>query len=438
MILIYSCKKRLNQAEQLYDMLFGERYIVYGDDVDDYVLTERHLILNVEDSYEKLTEKTMKMFQVVSRLFPGKGILKMDDDIIPTISHLKKTMDYFENQNMVYAGNVMTAGEYMSSWHINKVTDKTYNIPMLAKACTYATGPIYYVGPSAIPLLHQLEGMYEDIAVGVALNVHSIYPEHVSLYSNNLSPISYHNHCDTKKIYLELHSRLGNQLFQVASAYGIAKKHNRFLIIVSHRNTYTETFFKDFNIIQPKHLPSMHHYKESDNKQCFQYNDSILSNDNVTIHGYLQTEKYFQDYRQDILSFFKRDMKLLNAYFIHVRRGDYVNNSNYTLDYDTYYQKAIDHLGKNNHYYIVSDDISYCKQYPLFETLQKTFVEDTDINSLYLMSSCTLGGICSNSTFSWWGSYLIENPNKKVIFPSTWMNNGQDNKDVYPENAILL
>jgi hypothetical protein len=425
MILIYSCKERLNQAEQLYDMLFGERYIVYGDAVDDYVLTERHLILNVGD--ENVTEKTMKMFQVVSRLFPGKGILKMDDDIIPKNSHLKKTLDYFETQNVLYAGNVITSD--ISTCHT--VTDTK----PIAKECRYASTPLYYVGSSVIPYLHQLEGMY-DVAVGFALNAHSIYPEDVPLFCNDLS-ISYQN-CDRKKIYVKIFSGLGNQLFQVASSYGIAKKHNRTLILVSNRNHYTETFFNEFNIIQPNHLPSMRNYCESDNKQCFRYNDSILSNDNVTIYGYLQTEKYFQDYKKDILSFFKRDMKPLNAYFIHVRRGDYVNNSNYTLDYDTYFKKAIDYLGKDSQYYIMSDDIAYCKQYSLFETLQKTFIEDTDINTLHLMSSCTLGGICSNSTFSWWGSYLIENPNKKVIFPSTWMNNGQDNKDVYPDYAIIL
>jgi hypothetical protein len=306
---------------------------------------------------------------------------------------------------------------------------------MLTKECRYAASSLYYVGSSVIPYLHQLEGMYEDIAVGFALNAHSIYPEDVPFCND--SSISYQN-CDRKKIYVKIFSGLGNQMFQVASSYGIAKKHNRTLILVSNRNHYTETFFNKFNIIQPEHLPSMHNYCELDNKQCFRYNDSILSNDDVTIYGYLQTEKYFQKYRQDILSFFKRDMKPLNAYFIHVRRGDYVNNSNYTLDYDTYFKKAIDYLGKDSQYYIMSDDIDYCKQYPLFESLQKTFIKDTDINTLYLMSSCSLGGICSNSTFSWWGSYLIENPNKKVIFPSTWMNNGQDNKDVYPENSIIL
>jgi hypothetical protein len=40
--------------------------------------------------------------------------------------------------------------------------------------------------------------------------------------------------------------------------------------------------------------------------------------------------------------------------------------------------------------------------------------------TLFLMSLCRLGGICSNSTFSWWGGYLNDSPEKRVYFPSEW------------------
>ena len=59
------------------------------------------------------------------------------------------------------------------------------------------------------------------------------------------------------------------------------------------------------NTIQRKNLPSVPHYYEGDNKQCFRYNDSIYKNESIYIWGYLQTEKYFKDYKQEIISLFK-------------------------------------------------------------------------------------------------------------------------------------
>ncbi len=53
-----------------------------------------------------------------------------------------------------------------------------------------------------------------------------------------------------------------------------------------------------------------------------------------------------------------------------------------------------------------------------------------------IMSSCK-GGICANSTFSWWGSYLIDRE-KIVILPKQWVNNGHENEDLYFEGSIIL
>jgi len=452
MIFIYTCKARLSLALQVYDMLWnvdGKKFIVYGDDITpDYVFEDNCLILKVGDYYEHLTDKTKKMFQVAEKVFPGEPVLKMDDDILPNNQMIR---DYLvQLKNVDYAGRSCVSEEHESIHHIGKVKEDSYNIPMNVDSLNGAAGPMYYLGPNAIRVLNQstYRCFYEDVTVGYSLNQANIYPVNTELYHDEDITKTFHNHSNQKKLYVKIHGGLGNQLFQVASAYGIAKKKNCILILVTdyweqsfpHQTDvqeYNKTLFQSFRIIQQKHLPSSPTYYEMDNVQCFQYHELDIEN-TLYIEGYLQNEKYFKEYRKDILDLFKPYDLKLDSYFIHVRRGDYLTNPLHCMDLDDYYQRAIRYIeskSPESHYYIVSDDIPYCKEYPLFQTLHKTFVEDTPMNTLSIMTSCK-GGICPNSTFSWWGAYLIDRE-KIVTFPKKWIHNGADN-DIYFEGSIIL
>lgn len=137
-----------------------------------------------------------------------------------------------------------------------------------------------------------------------------------------------------------------------------------------------------------------------------------------------------------------------DSYFIHVRRGDYVGNKLYNINYNGYLQKALSVLEKSltttapMHFYVVTNDMNYCRNHPVFKNNTKfTILDDTGMSTLetlHFMASCKLGGICANSSFSWWGSYLNPNPHKRVFFPYEWMTNIQVPIDVYPDGALVI
>lgn len=162
-------------------------------------------------------------------------------------------------------------------------------------------------------------------------------------------------------------------------------------------------------------------------------------NGNKMYIGYFQTEKYFKDYRNEILKDFElrvemneqnkemlQDIKSTNSVSLHVRRGDYVNlQTIHGLCTLEYYQNAIDYIAsklKEPHFYLFSDDIPWVK-----ENLKIDYpCNAVDINSgdngffdLELMKNCK-HNIIANSSFSWWGAWLNDNPNKIVISPQKW------------------
>ena len=59
-------------------------------------------------------------------------------------------------------------------------------------------------------------------------------------------------------------------------------------------------------------------------------------------------------------------------------------------------------------------------------------MQTSDEEELMIMSECK-HAIISNSTFNWWGAWLIKNENKIVIVPPFWAKNEMD---IIPENWI--
>ncbi|WP_306429795.1 alpha-1,2-fucosyltransferase [Sphingobacterium sp. E70] len=116
-----------------------------------------------------------------------------------------------------------------------------------------------------------------------------------------------------------------------------------------------------------------------------------------------------------------------NAISLHVRRGDYLQESLFKdICTEEYYQKSIQYMLETNEsplFIIFSNDIDWCKTH--FKDLNAIFVEHNSGNNsfrdLQLMSQCN-HHIIANSSFSWWGAWLNDSPDKIVVSPRKWVN----------------
>ncbi len=198
--------------------------------------------------------------------------------------------------------------------------------------------------------------------------------------------------------------------------------------------------------------------------KVFQYSDTVVNNkfhslsDNTLIEGYWQSEQYFI-HQQEVIrekyifksSLSNQNLRILtdiinsNSVSVHIRRGDYainhVINSIHGLVDKAYYERSISYVSKkidNPVFFFFSDDIEWVKSSFGFVTEQfETFfinhnAENMAFEDLRLMSNCK-HNIIANSSFSWWGAWLNNNPEKIVIAPKRWFNDPSINtNDLIP------
>ncbi len=217
----------------------------------------------------------------------------------------------------------------------------------------------------------------------------------------------------------------------------------------------------------------------------------VLNWDDIYLEGYWQTEKYFQPVEKQVRDAYDTDR--LSAYLekaglwssgesgdagkagkekkgrsenggerksagqylqkinngcsvsLHVRRGDYLTPENQNLYggicTDAYYIEGIRQMRERYpgcRFFLFTNDREWARrqfgQDRDKEDADITWVDlqgagDNDYMEFLLMSRCK-HHILANSSFSWWASYLNQNPGKTVLAPQRWLN-GADNSDFY-------
>jgi len=250
--------------------------------------------------------------------------------------------------------------------------------------------------------------------------------------------------------------RLGNQMFQYAGLRGIAANRG-YDWLIPRPESYGDSnygLFDCFEMSSVKEENFGHLNVQSISTGQFHFSQEFFDGcpDNVNLHDYFTTEKYFANvkdiirkdftFKEDILEPCKEIVsELENPIFIHVRRGDYVANSNaHPICPLSYYEEALKHFDSNSPVLVFSDDIEWCKGQKFFKQdrfmlseYQEKYPQTCDTllgrqkalipyYDLCMMSLCT-GGIIANSTMSWWGAWLIDNPIQPIVYPNPWFGN---------------
>jgi len=290
-------------------------------------------------------------------------------------------------------------------------------------------------------------------------------------------------------IIVKLKGGLGNQFFQYAVARHLAEIHRTVLKMdISFFKTYELHTYSiwPFNIQEnfasPEEVAALMFRRQGiaeriirrvlhkspkpaptyiREKELFHFDPDILNlPDGVYLDGSWQSEKYFADIAGIIRRKFTvktpqagKDKELAEriasceSVSLHIRRGDYLlppyNSVHGTCSSDYYFRcvECLTQTIKHPHFFIFSDEPEWTRDnlklsYP--STLVDHNGADKDYEDLRLMSQCK-GHIIANSTFSWWGAWLNQNPEKIVLAPKRWFKSDDYNpKDLIPDEWIKV
>jgi len=178
------------------------------------------------------------------------------------------------------------------------------------------------------------------------------------------------------------------------------------------------------------------------------------------LHGSWQSERYFAHEIEAIKTMYTfkpraipDEVKRLgeeagrqNSVAIHVRRGDFANDPKLNRIYGTcgtdYYERAMACMRQRvdrPHFYLFSDEPTWVRQHFQLDgcTVVDAGMHYGSWNDMFLMSRCR-HNITANSTFSWWGAWLNSNPHKIVVTPREWDLVGTDMPDLIPHSWVRV
>ncbi len=173
--------------------------------------------------------------------------------------------------------------------------------------------------------------------------------------------------------------------------------------------------------------------------------------ENLKLFGYFHSWKHFHHHREKLLPLFAPHPETLvslesrygelfrhsDTASIHVRTSMRKVHDKMPFLGIGYIKDAIRLFPQKTKFVVFSDRIEWCKRHlPKLEA-DFTFIEGNDeVDDLILMSKMK-HQIIANSTYSWWGAYLNQHPEKKIIVPSITSFGAPTEHLYFPDWTIL-
>src|SRR5579862_1294340 len=281
--------------------------------------------------------------------------------------------------------------------------------------------------------------------------------QHVDL----LPPIASEKIVSTSPPFIigRLSGQLGNQFFIIAATLNLALKHGAvpvFPDFIAQREAHfnlKENYERIFYALETCHSGNDIEYFYREPEYTF---SPIPYHENMEIRGWYQSEKYFLEYKKEILDLFSPSSEIMD--YLRSKYADIIDHPNVVavhfrsyLQEDPnqkvyvnlgmdYYQKALSLFPEDTLFVVFSPQMAWCKEQFSRTGKNVRFIEgEKHYHDLYLMSLCK-HNIIGDSTFSWWGAYLNKNPQKKVIAPSQWFSPAyqHDTKDLIPSEWTVV
>ena len=255
---------------------------------------------------------------------------------------------------------------------------------------------------------------------------------------------------------------MGNQMFIYACAHSLAKKTNQSYCLSElddlkyfelskddyKWNSLKWLWFRIKNVLKKFNFQHL-----QDNR--IDYSSTLLNekHKDVWYYGYFQGEQYFFDNDENIRLRFKVKSQFIEEFkstlalncgdqpytIVHIRLKDYktfgpdyLDGPDLSLPFSYYHDLIQSEEIKGSKIVFLSDDIDAVKSE--FSYVENAYFSDNDmiIDLQFIMNAKTC--VLSCSTFSWWGAWLNQTPNKLIYVPESFL--GFKVKKEYPVNMI--